>query len=84
MQPPNWKKPFDLFCEVSHESVGVALCQQDGDEVDIIHHASRTLNDTQINYPLVEKDFFAVVFVCENFRSYITDLKVRVYTNRMG
>jgi hypothetical protein len=60
------------------------LCQQDGDEVNIIHHARRTLNDAQINYPLVEKEFFAVVFSFEKFRSYITNSKVRVYTDRMG
>jgi hypothetical protein len=60
------------------------LCQQYGDQFNIIHHASRTLNDAQINYPLVGKEFFAVVFACEKFRSYITDSKVRVYTDRMG
>ena len=84
IQPPDWKKPFDLLCEANHESVRVTLCQQDGDELNIIHHASRTLNDAQINYPLIEKEFFAVVFACEKFRSYITDSKVRVYTDRMG
>ena len=84
IQPPDWKKPFDLLCEANHESVGVTLCQQDGDELNIIHHASRTLNDAQINYRLIEKEFFAVVFACEKFRSYITDSKVRVYTDRKG
>jgi hypothetical protein len=49
-----------------------------------MHHASQTLNDAQINYPLVEKVFFAVVFACKKFRSYIIDSKVRVYTDRMG
>jgi hypothetical protein len=49
------------------------LCERDGDELNIIHHASRTLNYAQINYPLIEKEFFAVVFACEKFRSYITD-----------
>jgi hypothetical protein len=27
IQPSNWKEPFDLLCEVSHESVGATLCQ---------------------------------------------------------
>jgi hypothetical protein len=84
IQPPDWKKPFDLLCEANHESVGVTLCQQDGDELNIIHHASRTLDDAQINYPLIEKEFLAVVFACEKFRSYVTDSKVRVYIDRMG
>jgi hypothetical protein len=84
VQPHNCKKPFDLLCEANHESIGVTLWQQDSDEVNIIHHASRTLNDAQINYPLVEKEFFAVVFTCEKFRSHIIDSKVRVYTDRMA
>jgi hypothetical protein len=78
---PDWRKPFELLCEANNESVGVALCQRDGDELNIIYHASRTLNNAQINYPLIEKEFFAVVFACEKFRSYITDSKVRVYTD---
>jgi hypothetical protein len=60
------------------------LCQRDGDELNIIHHAICTLNNSQINYPLIEKEFFTFVFACEKFRSYITDSKVRVYTNRKG
>jgi hypothetical protein len=60
------------------------LCQQDGDELNIIHHARWILNDAHISYSLIEKEFFAVVFPCEKFRSYITDSKFRVYTDRMG
>jgi hypothetical protein len=83
LQPPNWKKPFDLLCELSHESVGATLCQQYGDGINMIHD-SRTLNDAQINCPLIEKEFFTVVFACEKFRSYISDSKVRVYTDCLG
>jgi hypothetical protein len=84
IKPPNRRKPFELLCEANHESIRVALCQRDGVALSIIHHASRTLNNAQINYHLVEKEFFAVVFACEKFRSYITDSKVRVYTDRKG
>jgi hypothetical protein len=54
IKPPDWRKPFELLCEANHESVGVSLCQWDGDELNIIHDASRTLNNAQINYPLIE------------------------------
>jgi hypothetical protein len=54
IKPPDWEKSFELLCEANHESVGVSLCQWDGDELNIIHDASRTLNNAQINYPLIE------------------------------
>jgi hypothetical protein len=84
IKPPDWSKPLELLCEANHESIGVGLCQRDGNELNIIHHASRTLNNAQINYPLIEKELFTVVFVCEKFRFYITDSKVRAYTDRLG
>jgi len=33
----------------------------------VIYYASRTLNDTQLNYTMIEKEFLAVVFVLEKF-----------------
>jgi hypothetical protein len=71
IKPPDWRKPFELLCEASNESVGVDSCQRDGDELNIIHHTSRILNNAQINYPMAEKEFFAVVFACKKIRSYI-------------
>jgi hypothetical protein len=62
IQPPDWKKPFDILCEANHEFFGVTLCQQDGDELNIIHHARWILNDAQISYSLIEKEFIVVVF----------------------
>ena len=76
------EEAFDLFCAASNEAVGAVLCQHDGDELNIIHHASRTLNEAQRNYPMAEKELFAVVFSCDKFRSYIIDSKVRVHTDR--
>ena len=26
IKPPNWKKPFELFCEASNEAVGAIIC----------------------------------------------------------
>jgi hypothetical protein len=69
---PDWRKPFELLCEANHESIDVSLCQRDGGELNIIHRASRTLNNVQLNYPMVEKNY------C------ITDSKVGVYIDRKG
>ncbi|XP_070054078.1 uncharacterized protein [Nicotiana tomentosiformis] len=39
------------------------------------------LNDAQVNYATIEKEFFAVVFAFDKFRSYLEGSKVIVYTN---
>jgi hypothetical protein len=31
--PPDWRKPFELLCKANNESVGVALCHGDGNEL---------------------------------------------------
>jgi hypothetical protein len=77
-------KPFDLLCEASDEAMGVVLGQHDGDNFNVIHHASRTLNEAQNNYPMAKKELFVVVFACDKFRSYIIDSKVKVHTYREG
>ena len=46
-----------------------------------IHYASKTLNSAQRNYATTEKEFLAVVFACDKFRSYIVDSKVTVHTD---
>ena len=30
-------------------------------------HASKALNETQVNYAQIEKETLAIVYVCENF-----------------
>ena len=49
--------------------------------MNVIHYASKTLDGTQRNYPTTEKEFLAMVFACDKFRSNIVDSKVTVHTD---
>jgi hypothetical protein len=81
IKPTNWRKSFDLFCEASNEVVGAVLCHNNGDELNIVHHSSRTLNEAQRRYPIAEKELVAVVFSFDKFRSYIIESEVRVHND---
>ena len=49
--------------------------------MNVIHYASKTLDNAPRNYATTEKEFLAVVFACDKFRSYIVDSRVTVHTN---
>ena len=69
------------MCDASDYAIGVVLGQRVGKKLNLIHYASKTLDSAQLNYATTEKDFLAVVFACDKFRSYIVDSKVIVHTD---
>jgi hypothetical protein len=81
IQPPDWSQPFEIMCDASDYAVGAVLGQRKEGRVHTVYCASKTLNEAQLNYATTEKEFLAVVFSFEKFRSYIVNLKVIVYTD---
>ena len=81
IQPPNWSQPFELMCDASDYAVGAILGQQIDKLPHVIYYASRTLNNAQLNYSTTEKEFLAVIFALEKFRSYLIGTKVIVFTD---
>ena len=59
------------MCDASDYVVGAVLGQRVGKLPHVIYYASRTLNDAQLNYSTTEKEFLAVIFALEKFRSYL-------------
>jgi hypothetical protein len=79
IQPPEWHLPFEIMCDASDYAVRVVLGQSKGKKYYAISYASKTLTRTQLNYATMEKEFLAVVFAIEKFRSYLVGAKVIVY-----
>ncbi|XP_058217027.1 uncharacterized protein LOC131327924 [Rhododendron vialii] len=82
VQPPDWGLPFELMCDASDYAVGAVLGQRKDKHPYVIHYASKTLNDAQVNYTTTEKELLAVVFALDKFRSYlIGGTPIVVYTD---
>ena len=78
---PEWNLPFEIMCNVSDYAVGAVLGQRVDKKLNVIHYASKILGNAQRNYATTKKEFLAVVFACDKFRSYIVDSRVTVHTD---
>ena len=78
---PDWDLPYELMCDASYYAIGAVLGQKSKRIFQVIYYASRTLNDTQLNYAATEKELLAIVFAFDKFRPYLIGNKVIVHTN---
>ena len=76
LQIPNGDLPFEIMCDASDYTLGAVLGQHINKKPTVICYASKTLADAQPHYTTTENKLLAVVFVLENFRSYILDNKI--------
>ena len=77
----DWNLPFELMCDASNYVVGAILGQSRVKDSHVIYYACNTLNDTQLNYVMIEKELLAIVFTCGKFRPYLIKNKVVIYTD---
>nr|XP_027097521.1 uncharacterized protein LOC113717071 [Coffea arabica] len=81
IQPPDWSLPFEIMCDASDQALGAVLGQRIGKAAHVIYYASRALNGAQLNYSTTEKEFLAVIFALEKFRSYLLGAKVIIFSD---
>ena len=80
MRSPNWNLPFEIMCDASDYTTRAVLGQRKDKKAFVIYYASKTLDSAQANYTTIEKEFLAVVFALEKFRSYIVGSPVTIFT----
>ena len=78
---PDWDLPLELMCRASDYAIEAVLGQKRERIFQVIHYASRTLNDAQLNYATTEKELLAIVFAFDKFRPYLNGNKVIVHTD---
>nr|GFC78124.1 reverse transcriptase domain-containing protein [Tanacetum cinerariifolium] len=81
LEPSRDDQPFELMCDASDYAVGAVLRQRIEKHFRPIHYASKTMNQAEANYTTTEKEMLAVVYVFENFHSYLIMNKSIVYTD---
>ena len=81
MRSPNWELPFEIMCDASDYAVGAVLGQREDKKAIVIYYASKTLDSAQSNYTTTEKEFLAVVFALEKFKSYIVGSPITIFTD---
>ena len=66
------------MCDVSDFSIGAVLGKWEDKKAFVIYYARKTLDS---NYTTMKKEFLAVVFALEKFRSYIVGSPVTIFTD---
>ena len=81
IRSPNWELSFEIMCDASDYVIGAILGEREDKKAFVIYYDSKTLDSAQSNYTTTEKEFLAVVFALEKFRSYIVGSPVTIFTD---
>jgi hypothetical protein len=79
---PNLNKPYKLYTDASSYAIGAILVQVDNNSIErVIQYVSSTLKDSQLNWPIIEKETYAVIYALKKLRPYLFGVQFTVYTD---
>ncbi|CAH2226625.1 jg26952, partial [Pararge aegeria aegeria] len=78
---PDFDKDFILTTDASNFAIGAVLSQGTIGSDKPIAYASRTPNESEINYSTIEKELLAIVWATKYFRPYIFGRKFKIVTD---
>jgi hypothetical protein len=81
---PDPRKPFEVETDASDYAIGGQLGQRDEDgKLHPVAFFSQKLTDTQLNYPIHDKELLAIIKAFEEWRPHLsgTSYTVQVYTD---
>lgn len=81
LQYPDFTKTFNLTTDASNVAIGAVLSQGTIGQDLPIAYASRTLNDSEQNYSVIEKELLAIVWATKYFRPYIFGRQFNIITD---
>ena len=77
LKSPNFDLEFTLFTDASDTGVGAVL--QQGDQV--VAYGSKSLNQAEKNYSVIEKECLALVYGVKQFRHYLLGKPFVIFTD---
>lgn len=78
---PDFTKDFILTTDSSNYALGAVLSQGAIGSDRPVAYASRTLNESEINYSTIEKELLAIVWATKYFRPYLFGRKFKIITD---
>ena len=81
LQYPDFSRDFILTTDASNVAVGAILSQGTIGTDKPVCYASRTLNESEINYSTIEKELLAIVWATKYFRPYLFGRKFKIITD---
>ena len=81
---PDWTKLFEVMCDACEVALCVVLGQRMDKILHPIYYASKSVDEAQKNYTMIEQELLAVVFAFEKFQSYFLCTRVIVHTDHFA
>ncbi len=81
LKHPDCARPFHLFADASINGIGGMLAQYHETVLYPVAFCSKTFTQTQRNWHISEQEIFAVIHLCEKWRSLLLHGKFTVYTD---
>lgn len=75
----NCSSMFEVMCDASWIDLGVVLVKHKENLFHPINYASKTLNEAQCNYTVMEKELLEVVYAFKKYRAYLLGIKEVVH-----
>ena len=70
-----------LYLASNSQAIGVLLAQEDNDgNEQPVYYVSRTLKDTEIRYPRIERACLVVIYVSQRLKQYFSTHQILLVT----
>lgn len=89
LQSPDFKLPFEISADASHDGCGAVLYQRDVQQkkdrqLRVIGYFSYNFNKHELNYSITEKEALAVIRAIKYFRSFVEGRDFVVHTDHQA